>query len=394
MKKRKQMLGMFFVIFALAIIGIWGGKQLYFLFQEKESVGTGSSGKPSMFKFLAVTSCPAREGYEKCSENRYCYGEACAHPKLHTTFYNINKIHGSYVVKELKYKAYCEGDKLYLYKNLESWDDVHCDTEGCDGIAVPKEYTYSIAVVGEENPVMPVFVCWDYDIKRYRDGSYEWAWAWVGRGWVGKNRFSSYKVVKCYGNEDCKEDYICDKRGSWREWKCVKNPCLYFECPNKCVDNIRYYDGKCVLKNYMPYCEYRKENCYTEVAREFFCKGNDVYQVILKGVCTPEGCKTEKTSKYVKTCDYACKEGVCIVKEGFIGEAYCDDNKVVQNYQYEDGTVVVKLLEDCSSKGMVCKEGKCVKESYGFDYKTIIFLIALFIVILALMFALKRKWKS
>ena len=160
----------------------------------------------------------------------------------------------------------------------------------------------------------------------------------------------------------------------------------------KCVDN-KYY--QCIAGTW------HITDCNIEIPGKTFCKGKDVYQVIKKGLCIPDiGCITETTSKLVEVCDYACKEGVCIVKEGFIGEAYCDDNKVVQNYQYEDGTVVVKLLEDCSSKGLVCKEGKCVKEQEE-DKELILSLVALIISITTLVIISSiinlmnnAKWKS
>jgi len=139
------------------------------------------------------------------------------------------------------FKLRCDGDRFYLYDNLQTnWDAI-------DGGGSENGLTGYVDILDankdiEFNPnsyglIQPMFVCWDYS----SDGR-DWTWTWGG--------ISTQKIypsrIQCKLNSDCLlsqecyvenelntqcQELVCGDNEVIREHKCVQ-----IEIPNLCVD--------------------------------------------------------------------------------------------------------------------------------------------------------------
>jgi len=209
MKNQKQTLIILGIIFvAILILPKLGTFSTYNLVST--SYRSSPSSIPGLF---AVSTCPVQQGYDYCDFNEYKFGVATARAELLTSDpKDINGNTFEYMIKKATINYLCNGDKAYVYKNIEDWNLIKCDSLGCyGGEPIPLKGEYDVTSTDAN---LLKFVCWD----RKNEGS-DTAWTWVGRGWP-----SNFKIVNCYKDSDCGIG-TCDKSLSdYRLWKCTNEP--------------------------------------------------------------------------------------------------------------------------------------------------------------------------
>jgi len=57
-----------------------------------------------------------------------------------------------------------------------------------------------------------------------------------------------------------------------------------------------------------------------------------------------------------------------VCSEGFVGDRWCEGTKIMQTYRYADCRTEDKVIDDCSSRGMICKAGRCEELDCHTDY--------------------------
>ena len=109
----------------------------------------------------SVSSC-SQPGYQYCSQESY----GSAYAKVYLDFpldRSENGIStGGYAVDELYAKVGMQGDKIYFYENIGSWNSISCGSSGCNGREIYAN-EFRLASVGEQYTSCPAFVAWDYD---------------------------------------------------------------------------------------------------------------------------------------------------------------------------------------------------------------------------------------
>ncbi len=114
-------------------------------------------------------TCP--DGYVHCYEQNYIYGDAQAIARVYVSDPYIEN--GSLYVN-----CRTDGTKSYVYRSITSWDQVVCDSGGCNGTSIGSNNKYLLGTTPSTTQAGVVFVVWDYNSYN----SY-WAWTWVGFGW-------------------------------------------------------------------------------------------------------------------------------------------------------------------------------------------------------------------
>jgi len=136
------------------------------------------------------------------------------------------------------------------------------------------------------------------------------------------------------------------------------------DCPNKCLSDVRYYDGYFSAG----YCQYRTEDCNV-LDKEYgsrFCKNDDLYIQYKNYYCTPGSCKYEMYDQKTEECGSGgCNNGYCMIscdtecdtRDGFYGDSFCSGKSVLQHYRdyYCSGYVCHYVESDRSVE--YCPEG-------------------------------------
>ena len=172
-------------------------------------------------------------------------------------------------------------------------------------------------------------------------------------------------------------------------YQCVKGQCgatcvVNADCPNKCVDNIRYYSGSCSQSSCS--CSYQTQNCdsldgyySTTQTRWAPCADDACKQCEQKKkdhrdyMCEALGCKyvvdgeewIDTGKRKVIVCPFGtyCSDGECVNKEckGYIGITV-DDLQFCPNAYH---TFTASGLFICDNKIVTFKEGSCDGDILG-----------------------------
>lgn len=225
--------------------------------------------------------------YPQCDGNSY--GEYCAGDGW---FVNVNYV----------------GDKFYLGENVNSWNQISCNSNGCTGIPQTTPGKKYLDINGE----FPHYIlyAWDYD-------TCDWAWAWsakgggyIGSGVMGRN-------VECYENQDCNSNAYCDKTGDFTEWSCKLKECNQGEtkCTGTnfytCSESYKWENQGSVLGNCGVEC-FSDGDCLEDgFYGGKFCSGNDVLQVYKDYSCINNLCSNVASNQIVEECTDTCAGGVC-----------------------------------------------------------------------------------
>ena len=163
------------------------------------------------FGVCLYSSCDATSPYRYCAEHsaRGCY------VKLQLTRrYDKNGEYKNVGFSKVDIK--CQGDKIYIWNGIETWDDAPCDSDGCYGSdfkTTQETYTYTITdLEHNENAGLGVyFRCWDME---------DTSAAWTGLA------FKIPTIVECVADSDCTEEQLCDDTLSCYTPECI----LDFDC--------------------------------------------------------------------------------------------------------------------------------------------------------------------
>ncbi|MGC9309589.1 MAG: hypothetical protein ACP5D2_02740 [Candidatus Nanoarchaeia archaeon] len=177
----------------------------------------------------------------------------------------------------------------------------------------------------------------------YETGTHE-----LGRGrdgygvstWVGYQAYSDYT---CSGSKDGIEGLL---KGSLfvytADW--ITEDTYYEECSGsyECVK-----DSDCPSDGYVGSKR---------------CSGDNVVQDYRDYYCSNYDCKYSETTKTIETCQYFCENGVCkSCDPGYVGEKYCKNGDVYQDYQNRDCSTDEELIQNCLS-GYTCENGECISD--------------------------------
>lgn len=156
-----------------------------------KGTGSGGGGLPndplidafrnSLLGLSISISCDA--GYVYCFEQNNIYGDAQA---LARVFVTDPFVEGTSVY--MNYKG--EGTKYYVYRGITSWDQVHCDQNGCDGTVTGSNGKYLLGSAPSTSQKGVAFVIWDYN----SNNGY-WTWTWVGQAWFGDFKYNLQLAV-------------------------------------------------------------------------------------------------------------------------------------------------------------------------------------------------------
>jgi len=197
-------------------------------------------------------------------------------------------------------------------------------------------------------------------------------------------------VNECDIDSDCGEesysDNYCSEDNVYRDYLipvCIEGKCdinkikeLLEVCEFGCVD------GECVNE-----CDIDSD-CGEESYSDNYCSEDNVYRDYLIPVCIEGKCDINKIKELLEVCEFGCVDGECIIPEikcynnndcgenKWIGEKYCYENNIYQDYESflceNPGTIESncsssiesKLIKECDYK---CKNGECIKKSSGKD---------------------------
>lgn len=277
------------------------------------------------FKELFCADCDCSvAGFDWCYDHRRLEKHGKAYCRAYAQVFGtqvkgIKK--GSYFIKEAYTEVGYDGLSLYMVLRPSSFNDITCNERGCTITCYEDGCSGGIITGGkvklaETGQTVPCFIVasWDYAYNKV-DGDECWAWVVQKAGYLCEN-YGDMKVVDCYDNSDCSENYFCDKSGDWYNWRCKRKECEptsvkcdglnFFTCEDYMWENHGMVVGECGVE-----CD----------VGETKCEGKDYF-----------------------TCDYITRKWVNLGKvpgncavECLIGEEYCDGNNLItcsNNYTY------------------------------------------------------------
>jgi len=302
-----KLIGFLILILLLIAVSKMGANQTSALEQHFSGPSAGTTMNVLSQDIMTCTpGTSSLDGipYDVCVYTEYSYGSATARPKLQArTVRDVNNnILSEYMVGDMHINLKCEGDKFYVYKSLESFDDVNCDENGCDGLPLPSpsimpEIKYIAGVVGDENPEVSAFVCWDYDEKGGSWAHTAICWGYLTTTWTPPSDHFVAKIVECKQDSDC-EIGRCDKSGDWKSWHCAACPdtldfnpmrsyshdtvnrCIYQRCEDDNTVLYSYCVGSATnslimtqqqIETYLWECDADTECDTTETCESHFC---------------------------------------------------------------------------------------------------------------------------
>ena len=156
------------------------------------------------------------------------------------------------------------------------------------------------------------------------------------------NVFIKHKEPKCLNPGEVNSECIVNERVELIEEcedGCTNGFCTNIKCEKNedCDDNDQYTKDTCVNPGTeQSYCKhdnitcFNKFDCGTDGLSEFYCSGKDVYQDSLNYECLNPGqvnseCIEDKNSFLIKECDFSCIDGECSNIRCEKNED-CDDN--------------------------------------------------------------------
>lgn len=238
----------------------------------------------------------SQSGYDNCYENSYNQGSATATAKC---FWNdINTIGGIYVIKDnAKVKVGYSGDKLYYLSNGQNYPT--CNENGCNSQQI-NSGDFVLGEKGEEINSCFSFYSWDYDF--YSDSGGE-DWAWTITHYSYYTPCKSLKVIECYDDSNCDNNYFCDKSGEWTNWNCKYRECQegeskcegldYYTCQNNNWNNNGLVLNKCNIECITDY------NCQSDsYVGEKYCSNNNVVQNFKDYSCSNYKCDLLMKKKF------------------------------------------------------------------------------------------------
>jgi len=363
-----------------------------------------------IFSSITFASDCYREGYTYCDVTHFTNWDARAESRVFWSFEDINGnmvgddgiFPETYAIGVLRARVGFEGDKLYEYKNLPTWNSISCTSTGCAGTEISAGVR-TLATIGQEFLACTAYVAWDYD-----SNNGWWAYSRAAIGWPADvGGCPTIRVVECSVDSDCLSTQYCGNSGSWESWTCNTKECTtgqtkceetdYFVCSNnewssqgveinKCGVECFGGDEKCMGLNHYT-CNPASYICINDGIERGEC-GVDCVSVDEK--C--EGVEYNTCSAYewvnegivIDECGVECLESKCE------GNDYvsCNSN-VFENEGITLGQCEIDCIynEDCDYE---CSNGKCIEKV--FDYKYLIYgASGVLILILMVFWIIKRK---
>jgi hypothetical protein len=153
--------------------------------------------------FLVPTAlageCTPSSGYDYCWSGSW--GSCTAKVQVTDVKDAHNEAWAYPMVKKAYIKVKMTGTSLYVYRGLNSWDDVYCDYDyGCNGDEISSG-EYVLGTTGDSDPEFAAFV-----VFKQIDGN---CWAWTGYGWTGNPGYYSFDIVECTQDSDCSTGQTC-----------------------------------------------------------------------------------------------------------------------------------------------------------------------------------------
>jgi len=316
----------------------------------------------SLMLVSAGSTC-SQSGYKWCYENSNTYGSSTAIAKIYLSDFQDesgNALTSSYVTKGLYinvggYFGKQGVGNLYFYNNINSWDSVSCGANGCNGQYLP-EGRKKLASIGEKYIGCPAFVSWAIDSASNGD----WSWVSASLGWLGSGNCFDYMVVECNSNSDCNSGYLCDKSGTWQNWKCVQKECdskscdgtSYIACENFKKVNKGITKGECGVE-----CLSNEDKCDESTLTYYAC----------------ENFKWVSQGEQIGKCGVNCKSGVkeyLNCSEGYISDQFV--SRTCTNGKWVDSAIqtcsCIDNTKGICAEGYECKNSDCVKTTNWLQY--------------------------
>ena len=342
---------------------------------------------------------------------------------------NLGGFTGYYSVGSLRFDYYCRaitGDREMMYYSFTKVpNDFGCNKDGCSAVSGTTETISTFNGASPGNTFNSLnMICWVYD-----GGPYDsWTWGWAGFKDIGYGQ--SVHVVNCYSDSDCGQGRKCYKPGSWNTWHCGAQPACNSnsDCGSDGWAGTPECNGNNVQQEYKinycndpgtegAYCSFSTDtrvkltcssgqycssggcvaaecNANSDCGSDGFtntgyCKEGDVYRDYSVHACSNPGgaqasCSSNSEQRLVQDCtareiceNGGCKAVACFAAsecgvDGFVGENYCNENKVFgtyKNYTCNNPGLAsasclpaenAVLIKECSN-GEYCFSGECVK---------------------------------
>ena len=214
---------------------------------------------------------------------------------------------------------------------------------------------------------------------------------------------------ECVEDSDCGEDYYEDSYcineintgessvfTRFHDFGCVDGFCeeSLHDVINACEFGCE--DGECTDEPIEPACSKDSDCGVSWLGANKFCENSTVYQNHFTPICNNPGladasCSFDAGFKIIEDCEFGCEDGECTDEpecvedddcgdDGYVGERFCVDENIYQNYKEFDcgnnecsSSVEEKLIESCEYG---CEDGECkdepecvIDEDCGEDYE-------------------------